>query len=121
MHEYMQVSTTVEEGAQAEKIARALVEKRLAACVQVVGPVESTYWWKGKIEKATEWLLLIKTRRELYPQLEQAIKQLHPYETPEIVALPITQGSKEYLDWIGKVTRQAAEGASDNTSRTDQR
>ncbi len=118
---YLQVLTTVQAREDAQKMAGALVEARLAACVQVVGPTLSTYWWKGKIEKATEWLLLIKTRKELYAQLEQAIKELHPYQTPEIIALPITAGSREYLDWIAKVTGKAAGSASGNVSGSDER
>jgi len=98
--EFLQVITTVETREDADRIARILVEGGLAACVQVVGPIESTYRWKGRIEKAGEMLCLIKTSRRLYPDLERAIRAAHRYETPEIIALPILQGSEDYLDWL---------------------
>lgn len=100
MEEYVQVFTTTEKKEDAEKIAKAMVEKRLAGCIQIVGPINSMYWWKGNVETAGEWLLLIKSKKELYEELEKAIKELHPYETPEIVAVPIVAGSKEYLEWL---------------------
>jgi len=100
MDEYIQVFTTTEKREQAEKIARALVEKRLAGCVQIVGPVVSTYWWKGKVEIAEEWLCFIKSKKSLFNELEKAIKEVHPYETPEIIAIPIVEGSKNYLEWL---------------------
>lgn len=107
MSDLIQVSTTTEKREDAEKIARALVERRLAACVQIVGPIDTTYWWKGKIERNPEWLCLIKSRKALYAELEKAIKEMHPYETPEIIAVPIVAGSNEYLDWIGEETRES--------------
>ena len=100
MKSYIQISTTTETKEKAQKIARYLVEKKLAACVQITGPIESTYRWKGKVEKAKEWLCLIKTRDSLFKKVETAIKELHPYETPEIIAVPIVKGSKEYLNWL---------------------
>jgi len=100
MEEYIQVFTTTEEKNDAEKIAKALVEKRVAACVQIIGPITSTYWWKGNLETAQEWLCLIKSRRDLYDEVEAAIKEMHPYETPEIMALPFVAGSREYLEWL---------------------
>lgn len=98
--EFIQVMTTVETKEQAQTIARHLVEEKLAACAQITGIIESTYRWKGKVENAEEWLCLIKTRKALFPQVEAAIKKLHSYETPEIIAVPIINGSKEYLKWI---------------------
>ena len=106
MTEYLQVITTTETREQAETIARSVVEKRLAACAQIVGPISSTYWWKDKIETADEWLLLLKSRNDLYPDLEQAIRNIHPYEVPEIVALPIAHGSASYLQWMGAELRR---------------
>ncbi|MCL6449565.1 MAG: divalent-cation tolerance protein CutA [Armatimonadetes bacterium] len=100
MEEYIQVFTTTEKKEDAEKIARNLVEKRLAGCVQILGPVTSTYRWKGNLESAEEWLCLIKSTKALYPQIEEAIKALHPYETPEIIAAPIVTGSRDYLEWL---------------------
>ncbi|MFO7459296.1 MAG: divalent-cation tolerance protein CutA [Desulfatiglandales bacterium] len=104
MHAFVQVSTTVEKREDAEKLAALVVGKRLAACVQVLGPVKSTYWWQGKVEDAEEWLCLMKTRQDLYKPLEKAIKSIHSYDEPEIVALPILEGGEGYLRWIEKET-----------------
>lgn len=102
MEDCIQVSTTSQNKQDAEKIATALLQKRLAACVQIVGPISSAYWWKGSIETAQEWLCLSKTVRRLYSDLEKAIQAIHPYETREIVALPIVAGSEEYLGWLAR-------------------
>ena len=104
MIEFMKVTTTTDKKEDAGRIAKAIVENRLAACVQVSGPITSTYWWNGNMEETEEWLLTMKTRKELYSKLEQAIKNFHPYEVPEIAAVPISAGSKEYLDWMEKET-----------------
>ena len=104
MKTYIQISTTTDTKEQAQKIARHLVEQKLAACVQIAGPIESTYRWKGKVETANEWMCLIKTRASLFGKVETAIKQLHPYETPEIIAVPIIKGSSEYLRWLDAET-----------------
>ena len=86
---------------EARKIARALVGQRLAACVSEIGvPLASTYRWKGKVESAKEFLLLIKTSRRRFATLREVVRQLHSYQVPEIIALPITAGSRAYLDWI---------------------
>lgn len=88
---------------EARSIAKSLVEKRLAACVQeLTAPMRSTYHWKGKIESVNEFLLLIKTTRKHFSAVKKAVKQLHSYEVPEIVALPIVQGAPDYLSWIKK-------------------
>ena len=100
MKTYIQVTTTTETKEQAQKIAQYLVETRLAACVQITGPITSIYPWKGKVETANEWLCLIKTREELFEKVETTIKKMHSYETPEIIAVPIIKGSKEYLRWL---------------------
>jgi periplasmic divalent cation tolerance protein len=100
MKSYVQITTTTETKEQAQKIAQYLVEMRLAACVQITGPITSVYRWKGKVENAQEWLCMIKTREELFDKVESAIKKLHSYETPEIVSAPIFKGSKEYLTWL---------------------
>lgn len=100
MVEAIQVSTTVSDQADAERIATALVAKRLAACAQVTGPIESTFCWKGGIESAQEWSCTVKTVREAYPDVEQAIRALHSYEEPEIIATAIVEGSSGYLKWI---------------------
>ena len=98
--EYIQVFTTTEKKKDAEKMAKALLELRLAGCVQIVGPITSTYWWKGNLETAEEWLCIIKSKRSHYEEIEKAIKGIHPYETPEIIATPIVVGSKDYLKWL---------------------
>ena len=100
MESYIQVVTTTDKREDAEKIAKALVEQRLVGCVQIIGPIESTYWWKGNMETAQEWLCLMKTNKNLYDELDTAIKAIHPYETPEIVAMPIVAGSHDYLQWL---------------------
>ena len=100
MHETIQVNTTTATKADAERIAAALVEQRLAACVQVSGPIHSCYRWQGEIETAEEWLCSVKTTREAYDQVEQAIRELHSYDEPEIMAVPIVAGSAGYLAWL---------------------
>lgn len=100
MSDYLQVITTTASGDEARLIAEALVGERLAACVQVVGPVTSVYRWKGEVEKATEWLCLAKTERRLYPRVEAAIKKAHSYEMPEILAFDVAAGSEDYLAWL---------------------
>jgi periplasmic divalent cation tolerance protein len=102
MTDFIQVSTTTETKQAAQEIAAALVEQRLAACVQVSGPVESVYRWQGKVQQSQEWLCTAKTRASLLPQVEAAIRELHTYECPEIVAVPIADGSAAYLTWLGE-------------------
>ncbi len=100
MTEYIQVLTTVEHKTDAEKIAKGLVEKRLAACVQILGPLTSYYHWQGKMNSAAEYLCLIKSRDDLFAGLEAEIISMHPYDVPEILAMPITKGGKDYLNWL---------------------
>lgn len=107
MADYLQVLTTAGSEAEAEQISAALVERRLAACVQVIGPIASRYRWQGEVERSREWLCLAKTEASRYPQLEAAIRELHSYDEPEIVATPIVAGSQGYLDWIGESLRPA--------------
>ena len=95
------VLTTTATREDAGKIARALVERRLAACVNLVA-IESVYRWKDEVESAEEWLLVIKTTAAAFAQVHAAIKELHIYELPECVVLPIENGSEEYLAWIGE-------------------
>ena len=103
--EAIQVTTTVADRADAERIAAALVAKHFAACVQVIGPIESTFRWKGQIEVAQEWVCLIKTRRDLYTEVEQAIREIHSYDQPEIIAVPIVAGSDGYLAWLADAVK----------------
>ncbi|MBZ5647311.1 MAG: divalent-cation tolerance protein CutA [Acidobacteriia bacterium] len=96
------VLTTAGSKEEAQKIARALVERRLAACVNVVGPIESVYRWKGAVETAEEFLCVIKTTAAAVERVRAAIKELHSYELPECVELAVEDGSAEYLAWIGE-------------------
>ena len=100
MDRYIQVITTVSKKSDAEKIAKSLIDKRFAACVQIIGPIKSIYRWKGKIETAKEFVCVIKTRKNLYKKVEKRIKELHPYEVPEIIAMPIVAVDKDYLKWL---------------------
>lgn len=100
------VLTTVGLLEKAEELARELVDRRLAACVNIVGPIRSIYRWRGKIENEQEILLVIKTSAERAPELASAFAELHPYELPERVELSIPGGSAEYLTWIAEQTAQ---------------
>jgi len=94
------VLTTAGSEEEAQKIARHLVEKRLAACVNIIPQVESIYRWQGKVESAREWLLLVKTTQERFPAVRDAIRELHSYDVPECVVLSIEAGSSDYLQWL---------------------
>jgi periplasmic divalent cation tolerance protein len=100
MTEAIQIETVTGDPADAERIAASLVAKRLAACVQVNGPVDSTYRWKGQVETSQEWRCLIKTTRARFADVEQTIREIHSYEVPEIIATPIVLGSTQYLEWL---------------------
>ena len=90
---------------EALKIASALVEERMAACVNLISPIRSIYRWEGKIWDEREWLLLIKTQRHRFEDLEKRIKSLHSYSVPEIIGLPIVEGASAYLNWLEEMTR----------------
>jgi len=105
-HIQVLISIDTEEGARV--LQRLLVERRVAACVQILGPISSTYWWEGRIEEAQEWLCLAKTLAGQYHRLESLVKDNHPYDVPEILALPILAGNKDYLDWIETETTRSA-------------
>jgi periplasmic divalent cation tolerance protein len=100
MNEYLLVISTVPSEEEGKDIAQQIVKERLAACVTVTSAVQSFYWWEENISNDQEFILFIKTRTSLFPQLEKRIKSLHSYQVPEIIALPIHSGSKDYLDWI---------------------
>ena len=100
---YAVVLTTVRSREDARKIAEKLLSERLAACIQMV-PIDSLYTWKGEMTAESEVLLLVKTRREQYAELEKAIVSVHDYETPEILLLPVAKGLPAYLNWIDEVT-----------------
>lgn len=100
------VLTNLPDRASAESLARTLVEKRAAACVNILAPCRSVYRWKGRVEQEDEHPVLIKTTRDAYAALESAIRQAHPYELPEIVAVPIERGLPAYLDWLAEETKR---------------
>ena len=102
MREYIQVLTTTPSKEEALMIAGKLVQNRLAACIQVGGPIMSTYRWEEKIQEDEEWRLTIKTRRDLYKRIEKAIIEIHPYEIPEIISTPLIEGNPEYFEWMDK-------------------
>jgi len=99
---YRVVFVTCGSVAEARNIGRAVVEKKLAACANIVSGVESIYRWKGKVERAREVLVIIKTSATRLRELEREVKRLHSYDVPEFIALPIVAGSKDYLEWIGE-------------------
>ena len=100
------VLTTCGSQKEARRVARALVESKLAACTNIVqAPVESVYRWKGKVESAQEFLLIIKTSRARFRALEKKIRQMHSYKVPEIIAIPIASGSRDYLKWLSDSIR----------------
>lgn len=99
---YCIVLITASNTKEAEKISKTLVGEKLAACVNVVPKIRSRYRWKGKIETASESLLIVKTKKILVPKLIRKVKEIHSYTVPEIIALPIVQGNPDYLRWIGE-------------------
>jgi periplasmic divalent cation tolerance protein len=100
MTAFIQVVTTVDTKDHATRIAQHLLDRRLAGCVQVTGPITSSYWWKGKIETSEECYCVIKTAADRYTEVEREIRAVHPYEEPEILAFPVVSGSKTYLQWL---------------------
>ena len=91
---------------EAAKIAKILVEERLAGCVNIVKDIRSIYSWQGKLEDEKEVLMIVKTRLELFSALTSKVKELHSYTVPEVIAMPIVDGSEEYINWLQKATRQ---------------
>ena len=108
MSDARMVFCTCETQEQAGTIARSLVEGRLAACVNILPPLQSIYRWKGAIERADEILLLIKTTEAAFPAVRDRIRELHSYETPEIVGIPISNADDDYLDWLRQQVQLAA-------------
>ena len=96
------VLSTFPDAASARRIGRQLVEEHCAACANLLPPLESIYWWEGKLENANETLVLFKTTADRYPALETTLRQLHPYEVPEIIALPIARGLPDYWRWVSE-------------------
>ena len=106
-NEFVVVLVTVGSAEEAERIGRTLVDERLAACVNVAGPIRSIYRWQGAIEEAAEHLMVAKARAADVPALDARVRALHSYDVPEVVALPIVAGSAPYLTWLGDATARA--------------
>ncbi|MFG1941327.1 divalent-cation tolerance protein CutA [Nonomuraea sp. NPDC048826] len=104
MAELLEVHVTAPDRDVAERIASAVVAERLAAAAQLVAPITSVYWWRGEINRADEWLLFMKTTAERFDELTAAIRELHPYEVPQIFAVPLVAGTADYLEWIRRET-----------------
>ena len=102
---YLQVQTTTDSRAEAMELARAAVQARLAACAQVAGPIASMYWWEGGLERAEEWMLILKLPTDRYQELADFLTERHRYDEPELIATPIVAGSAAYLGWIEEETR----------------
>ncbi len=100
--DYCVVFITTDGAEQGQQLADALVAKRVAACVNVLPQVKSLFWWQGKVDRADEAMLVVKTKRSLLEGLKQVVEQIHSYDVPEIIALPIIWGSESYLEWLNK-------------------
>jgi periplasmic divalent cation tolerance protein len=105
LSEFIMVYVTVANKPEAEKIANELLKEHLIACANIVGPVSSHFHWGGKIDSAEEYLMIMKSRAGLFAELEKCVKALHSYEVPEVVAVPIVEGSKAYFDWMASVLK----------------
>jgi periplasmic divalent cation tolerance protein len=102
---YIIIIVTTAGREEAETIVQRLLEARLIACANIIGPVSSHFHWSGKMEKTEEYLILMKSRKDLFEKLSETVKALHSYEVPEILALPVVEGSKAYMDWLGSCLR----------------
>jgi periplasmic divalent cation tolerance protein len=111
MTKWIQITSTTASREEAQSMAHVLIERHLAGCVQIIGPIHSVYRWQDEIEQANEWQLIIKTSRQRYAEVEQAILELHSYECPEIIATPIEAGSEPYLQWLRGATENGESGS----------
>lgn len=111
MSEYMQITTTTDKRQDAEQLAAELVSRRLAGCVQISGPITSTFRWQGKVETAEEWVCTIKTTIAQLDAIQSLFGKIHPYEVPQLIATPIVDGSDAYLQWLGEQVRSMERGA----------
>ncbi len=105
MNDYVIILVTTKDKREAEKISQLLLTERLIACANIVGPVTSFFHWGGKVESAEECLVVMKSRVDLFGQVAERVRGLHSYEVPEVLALPIVEGSKAYLDWMSVVLK----------------
>ena len=115
---HVQIQFAIDDPVRADQIIEQLLVDRVVACGQRTGPVVSRYWWQGSLERAEEWLVLVKTRTELGPAVIEAVTAAHPYETPEVVVVDLAGGSPSYLEWIDQVTAPA--GTITRTGRTEE-
>lgn len=104
MSEHIVLFITAPDEEISVKIAKTLVEEKLAGCVNIIKNIRSIYFWQGKVEDEPEVLMIVKTRRELFNKLKNRVKSIHPYTVPEIIAMPIIEGSEDYLKWLDEVT-----------------
>lgn len=109
--DYIEVHVTTDAPEAANRICMAVVRARLAACAQVSSPIRSTYWWQGEVEQADEYFITMKSTRERFADLAHVIRENHPYDVPEIIALPVVDGDSDYLNWISSETRATGESA----------
>jgi periplasmic divalent cation tolerance protein len=101
---YIAVFITVKDPEEGQKIAKTLLKRRLAACINIIPGVESHFWWKDKLDMSSEILLIAKSKEALLPDIIKSVKRSHSYSTPEVIALPIISGSRDYLEWIDSET-----------------
>jgi periplasmic divalent cation tolerance protein len=104
---YIVILITASSKKEAQRIARVLLEDKLAACVNIIDKIDSLFWWQGKTDESEETLLIIKTKKALIPRLIKKVKSLHSYKVPEIIALPIVSGEKKYLRWLDESLRKS--------------
>lgn len=104
------VFVTARDKAEAERIAKGLLEARLIACVNILDGIKSMFWWEGKIDQSQEALLILKSQKSCFPQIVEKVKSLHSYDLPEIIALPVIEGSKDYLAWINASVQSRCAG-----------
>jgi len=108
---YIEVRSTTDSREEADKICAAVLEARLVACAQVSSPIRSSYWWQGKIERAEEYFLAMKTTRDKFNAVARVIRENHSYDVPDIVAVPIVEGTADYLGWISAETQERGASA----------
>ncbi|MDP2652983.1 MAG: divalent-cation tolerance protein CutA [Candidatus Omnitrophota bacterium] len=110
MKDHIVVLVTAKDAQEARKIGTALLEQKLAACVNIVPGVESLFWWQGKLDQAAEVMLVIKSRKDLFEKIVATVKALHSYEVPEVIALPVAAGHQDYLRWLDESVSPAPRG-----------
>ena len=104
MSKFIQILFTINSKEKANEITKKLLEQRAASCVQIIGPTTSSYWWENRIQQTLEWICLAKSKTENFEKIESIIKSLHPFRVPDIIAMPISIGNRDYLRWIKEET-----------------